>query len=162
MINFSTQPAWFYNGTWAYPKDPRQVDWTYSNAMGYYSNTTRHLADYYGRLLSWLVKGHFVDEFGRNITGGPRLGKALTHFEIYNEIDQGCHGITPQLYNDQYDAIVASIRREADPQHNIKFVGLALDEVDAIGKNMRTILCRNHVRRPSVSVDILECDTSRA
>lgn len=132
VINFSTQPAWFYNGSWAYPADPRQVDWTYSDAVGYYSNTTQHLADYYGRLLQWLVKGQFQDEFGRIVGGGPKLGKALTHFEVFNEIDGGCHGLDPQRYNDQYDAIVGAIRRQADPQHNIKFVGLALQYIEKI------------------------------
>jgi hypothetical protein len=58
VINFSTQPAWFYNGSWSYPKNPLQIDWDYSDGDIAYSNTTSHLAGYYGRLLSWLVKGH--------------------------------------------------------------------------------------------------------
>jgi hypothetical protein len=58
VINFSTQPAWFYNGSWSYPKDPNEVDWSYCSGEIAYSNTTSHLAGYYGRLLSWLVKGH--------------------------------------------------------------------------------------------------------
>lgn len=54
------------------------------------------------------------------------MGQALTHWEVFNEIE-GEHAIPPQTYNDEYDAITAAIRREADPQHHIKFVGLALE-----------------------------------
>jgi hypothetical protein len=43
------------------------------------------------------------------------MGQKLTHWEIFNEIE-GEHAIPPQTYNDEYDAITAAIRREADPQ----------------------------------------------
>ena len=36
--------------------------------------------------------------------------------QVYNE-PQGCHGITPETYNEQYDAVTAAIRKMADPEH---------------------------------------------
>lgn len=39
-------------------------DWDYSDGYAY-SNTTENLAAYYGRLLSWIVKGYLIDEFGK-------------------------------------------------------------------------------------------------
>jgi len=125
--NFSTQPTWMYDTTdYSYPSDPNAVDWDYprGNAL---PNTTTLLAQYYGRLLSWLVKGEFTDEFGKSYTGGPAYGSRLTHWEVFNE-PQGCHGLDPAGYTAQYDAIVTEIRKVADPQHNIKFVGLALSQ----------------------------------
>lgn len=64
---------------WDYPADPNVVDFGYprGNARG---NTTQLVAEYYGRLLSWLIKGHFVDEFGNTISGGPQYN--LTHWEV--------------------------------------------------------------------------------
>jgi len=38
------------------------------------------VAEYYGRLLSWLVNGEFTDEFGKLHTGGPKYN--LTHWEV--------------------------------------------------------------------------------
>eukprot|EP00043_Microstomoeca_roanoka_P017588 m.184224 g.184224 ORF g.184224 m.184224 type:complete len:614 (-) comp16665_c1_seq2:2397-4238(-) len=122
--NFSTQPTWMYDtDTWDYPSDPNSCDFGYPRG-GQTVNTTRLVTEYYGRLLSWLVTGSFVDEFGVTHTGGPAYN--ITHWEVYNE-PQGCHGLEPQQYNEQYDAIVSEIRRTADPEHRIKFVGLAAE-----------------------------------
>ena len=87
------------------------------------ANTTELLADYYARLLSWLITGALVDEYGRTIEGGPAV--PLTHWEVFNE-PQGCHGLDVKAYTEQYDAIVNHIRAKVDPMHRIKFVGLAL------------------------------------
>lgn len=121
--NFSTQPTWMFNTSdWSYPLNPNKVDWSYPKG-GLYSNTTQKVAEYYGRLLSWIVKGEFVDELGNVITGGPRF--PLTHWEIFNEIEFE-HNLSPQEYTKMYDAIVKQIRLDADPNHKIQFVGLAL------------------------------------
>lgn len=42
--------------------------------------------------------------------------------QVYNE-PEGCHGLTPATYVQQYDAITSAIRAQADPGHRIKFVG---------------------------------------
>jgi hypothetical protein len=129
VLDFSTQPAWMYNGSWGFPQDPRAVDWHYSDAPAPYANTTTHLAEYFGRFASWLVSGWFLDEFGKNITGGPALGDKLTHWEVFNE-PEGCHGIDPPMYNAEYDAIVTAIRKQT--QSKMKFVGLALEQIEAV------------------------------
>jgi hypothetical protein len=122
--NFSTQPTWMYNTpTWNYPSDPNTVDFGYPRGNAF-PNTTQLVAEYYGRLLDWLVNGQFTDEFGQLHTGGPAY-KNLTHWEVFNE-PEGCHGLDINGYIQQYDAVVAEIRRVADPEHRIKFVGLAL------------------------------------
>lgn len=125
--NFSTQPTWMYStDDWSYPSDPNVVDWNYPQGSAY-ANTTANVAAYYARLLSWLVKGTFVDEFGVTHVGGPQYN--LTHWEVFNEPD-GCHGLDVQGYTVQYDAVVTAIREAADPEHFIQFVGLALQYPD--------------------------------
>eukprot|EP00055_Hartaetosiga_balthica_P009775 m.39890 g.39890 ORF g.39890 m.39890 type:complete len:643 (-) comp6894_c0_seq2:1647-3575(-) len=120
--NFSTQPTWMYDtNDWSYPTDPNTCDFQYPRGNAN-ANTTELVAAYYARLLSWLVKGEFDDEFGVRHTGGPKYN--LTHWEVFNE-PQGCHGLTMEGYNEQYDAVVTAIREAADPEHRIKFVGLA-------------------------------------
>ncbi|EGD76938.1 hypothetical protein PTSG_07279 [Salpingoeca rosetta] len=120
--NFSTQPTWMYDTPkWDYPADPNTADFGYPRGNAR-ANTTRLVAEYYGRLLSWLTNGEFVDEYGTRHTGGPKYN--LTHWEVFNE-PQGCHGLNAQQYNKQYDAVVKEIRRQADPNHRLKFVGLA-------------------------------------
>ncbi len=61
---------------WSYPANVNQVDWTYPSGKAL-SNTTAHVAGYYGRLLSWLIKGYLIDEFGVNITGGPQVYRVV-------------------------------------------------------------------------------------
>jgi len=122
--NFSTQPTWMYNtADWSYPTDPNDVDWNYPRG-GPNPNTTQLIAEYYGRLLSWMMKGGFTDELGVFHTSGRHY--PLTHWEVYNE-PEGCHGLDVKQYTTQYDAIVNQIRKVADQQHNIEFVGLALE-----------------------------------
>lgn len=130
VLNFSTQPAWAYNSSSSLPSssDPRAVDYGYANGIPL-PNTTEVLADYYGRLASWMGRGYFFDESGRNITGGPALGPDFSHWEVFNEPLGagnlvGCHGLTPQTYVDQWDAITQAMQSNVD--HPLKFVGLAL------------------------------------
>eukprot|EP00045_Choanoeca_perplexa_P011844 m.126996 g.126996 ORF g.126996 m.126996 type:complete len:251 (+) comp15790_c0_seq4:873-1625(+) len=78
--NFSTQPTWMYNTKdWSYPTDPNTVDRAYPKGDAT-ANTTKLVAQYYGRLLSWLVTGEFTDEFGVTHRGGPKYN--LTHWEV--------------------------------------------------------------------------------
>lgn len=125
VINFSTQPTWMFNTTtWDYNPDPNRFNWGYvrGNAL---PNTTQLVAEYYGRLALWMIKGEFEDEFGNTITGGPALGNKITHWEIFNE-PEAEHKIMGQEYNDFFDAIVKEIRKQVDPDHKIQFVGMAL------------------------------------
>ena len=46
LINFSTQPAWAYDGVWnKFPKDPLAVDWDYSSHLSPNANTTSTLVE---------------------------------------------------------------------------------------------------------------------
>ena len=53
----------------------------------------------------------------------------ITIWEIFNEVDYE-HGHTPQSYTLEFDAIVAGIRRIADPKKSIAFVGMSLPNID--------------------------------
>jgi hypothetical protein len=54
----------------------------------------------------------------------------ITIWEIFNEVDYE-HGHTPQSYTLEFDAIVAGIRRIADPNKTISFVGMSLPNIDS-------------------------------
>jgi len=121
--NFSTQPTWMYNtNDWSYPSDPNDVSWNYPRGNAY-PNTTDLVSKYYGRLISWLTKGSFTDEYGVVHTGGYHY--PLSHWEVFNE-PEGCHGLNYVDYTKQFDAVVKEVRAVADPEKKIKFVGLAL------------------------------------
>ena len=132
VINFSTQPTWMFNTSqWDYPRDdPNQVDWGYVRGTAIPNITSALVAQYYGRLASWIVNGELTDEFGTTIGGGPALGKAVTHWEIFNE-PEGEHSIDPLLYNEFFDKIVREIRKQVDT--NIQFVGMALEGHNEFG-----------------------------
>uniref|UniRef100_A0A6B2L0Y4 SUEL-type lectin domain-containing protein n=1 Tax=Arcella intermedia TaxID=1963864 RepID=A0A6B2L0Y4_9EUKA len=123
--NFSTQPTWMFSpSSYSYPANPTSVDWGYPRGTaGQYPNTTQLVADYYGRLLSWLIKGHLIDEFG---VVHYNLGETynITLWEVFNEVESE-HSFSPPLYTSMYDAVVKSIRSAVSP-HEIDFVGLAL------------------------------------
>jgi hypothetical protein len=125
VINFSTQPTWLFNTTrWDYTDDINEADWSYPRGNAQPS-TTKPLAEYYGRLASWMIHGEFQDEFQTTIRGGPSYGDLVTHWEIFNEPEME-HRLTIGQYNVLYDAVVQEIRRQADPQHRIAFVGMGL------------------------------------
>lgn len=49
----------------------------------------------------------------------------IPYWECLNEVE-GEHHNTPESYTMRYDEMVTGIRGMADPEHKIKFVGLAL------------------------------------
>jgi hypothetical protein len=126
VINFSTQPTWMFNTSdWSYNSDPNQANWHYSRGQWLPNYTTKLVAEYYGRLASWIIHGRFQDEFGHDITGGPAFGDDVTHWEIFNEPEKE-HDLNVSTYNLLYDSIVQEIRTVADHEHRITFVGVAL------------------------------------
>ena len=125
VINFSTQPTWMFNTSdWTYKDNPNQADWSYTKGT-WQPNTTKLVAEYYGRLASWIIDGKFEDEFGNEIGGGPAYGNDVTHWEVFNEPETE-HSLTWSQYNIMFDAIVQEIRRSVDPDKRIRFVGMAL------------------------------------
>lgn len=131
VINFSTQPTWMFNTTdWSYKTNnpAGECDWRYPRGA-WIPETTQLVADYYGRLASWIVLGHFTDEFGTKVEGGPALGDRVTHWEIFNE-PEAEHRLTWREYVRLYDAIVRAIRIAVDPHHRIEFFGMSLEGHD--------------------------------
>lgn len=136
VINFSTQPTWMFNTSdWSYPVINNttgnatvdgKCDWSYPRG-GWIPASTQLVADYYGRLASWMVLGYFDDEFGNHHDGGPALGlEYVTHWEIFNE-PEAEHSLSWRDYNRMYDAIVRAIRSAVDPHHRIQFFGMSLE-----------------------------------
>jgi hypothetical protein len=151
LMEFSTQPTWLYNTSdWSYPQDPFAVQWNYprGNSM---PNTTTLLAQYFGRLANYFINGQFTDEFG--IVHKATRKWPIQYWEIFNEPDGGCHGLGPQEYTLQYDAIVKEIRRVADPNKKIKFFGLALANSYNIPWFQYFLDPKNH--DPAVSLDYI-------
>ena len=107
--NFSTQPTWMYDTKdWSYPADPKATDFGYPRGSALLDPSGDQLAEYYARLLSWIVKGSFVDELGNTHSGGP--AQKLDAWEIFNE-PVGCHGMQqPEDYVALLEKIVPAIR----------------------------------------------------
>jgi hypothetical protein len=122
VLNFSTTPQW----TWktekpvAYPADPDQVTWTYTQGNELRDPTAAELAAYYGRLVSWYARGGFTDERGTEHRSGHRL--PIAYWEVLNEPDLE-HNLTGPQYTRIYDAVVAAVRAVSP---GTRFVGASL------------------------------------
>jgi hypothetical protein len=122
ILNFSTIPQWMFKTEKpvAYPADPDQVFWKYTQGTELRDPSLKELASYYARLVSWYTQGGFTDEAGRRHESGHHY--RIPYWEVWNEVDFE-HSMTPQQYTARYDAVVAAMHQVA-PQ--MKFVGLAL------------------------------------
>jgi hypothetical protein len=122
VVNFSTIPAWLFktDKPVAYPSDPNQVTWDYTQGTDLRDPTGKELGDYYGRLVSWYVNGGFTDENGVRHESGYH--EKLLIWEVLNEPEFE-HTMTAEQYTARYDAIVEGIRR-VSPE--TKFMGMAL------------------------------------
>jgi hypothetical protein len=126
--NFSTQPTWLYSpNDFNWQGNPSQpADYTRGAAEN--CNTTA-LGEYYGRLYSYFKRGYFVDEAGATINR-PEGAAAISQIEVFNEVDYE-HGYNPVTYTKSFDAVVRGVRKYADPQKTIRFVGLSLPNIDS-------------------------------
>eukprot|EP00051_Salpingoeca_urceolata_P028204 m.485621 g.485621 ORF g.485621 m.485621 type:complete len:640 (+) comp23891_c0_seq1:123-2042(+) len=121
VINFSTQPCWLYNAKdCSYPANPDQSDFGYVRGNALKDPTATDLAAYYGRLLSYMMKGNFTDENGV-VHVNPKPYPNMTYWEVFNEAE---HGYTPEWYTHDYDVVVSKIREVADMDHRLRFVGI--------------------------------------
>ena len=122
VLNFSTIPTWLFktDKPVAYPADPNQVVWDYTQGTELRDPSGRELGDYYARLVSWYVNGGFSDENGVRHESGYHY--KLAWWEVLNEVDFE-HNMTPEQYTERYDAIAGAIHK-VSPE--TKFVGLAL------------------------------------
>lgn len=122
VMNFSTIPAWMFKVDKAveYPADPNKVFWDYTQGSELIDPSSKQVADYFARLVSWYTKGSFTDENGKVHTSGYHYKFPI--WEVLNEVDSE-HHTTPELYTARYDAIVEAIHK-VSPE--TKFIGLAL------------------------------------
>jgi hypothetical protein len=126
IINFSTTPGWMWvlpDGTnYTYPEDINEADFGYNQGTQLRDPSLKEISDYYSRLVSWYVKGGFIDECGVYHHSGHSYN--IEYWEVLNEIEAE-HSIQPAFYNQLYDAIVIAIHAVSP---NTKFVGLALGD----------------------------------
>jgi hypothetical protein len=122
ILNFSTIPQWMFKtpNPIAYPEDPNQAIWNYTQGTELRDPSMKELGDYYARLVSWYVDGGFTDELGQRHESGHHF--KIDYWEVLNEVDFE-HEMTPEQYTARYDAIVSAVQK-VSPQ--TKFVGLAL------------------------------------
>ena len=122
ILNFSTIPAWLHktDKPVAYPDDPNQVTWTYTQRSEPRDPSFKEIADYYARLLAWYTQGGFTDELGKRHDSGHHY--QVSHWEVLNEPDLE-YPADPQTYTRLYDAVVEAMRKVSPPT---KFVGASL------------------------------------
>jgi hypothetical protein len=122
VVDFSTMPAWMFktDKTVAFPDDPNQVFWDYTQGTELRDPTMLEAANYFARLLSWYTQGGFTDEMGKCHESGHHY--KIAYWEVLNEIDLE-HKWTPQQYTKFYDVVTVAMRK-VDP--NIKFMAAAL------------------------------------
>lgn len=150
VMNFSTAPAWLFKTDQpvAYPADPNEVTWSYTQGTELRDPSGKELADYYARLVSWYVNGGFTDENGVRHTSGYHYTFPI--WEVFNEPEYE-HQPTPQQYTARYDAIVAAIHR-ISPQ--TKFMGLALAEPSVRPETFEYFLNPAH-HQPGIPIDYI-------
>jgi len=122
ILNFSTIPQWMFKTPQpvAYPSNPDEPIWNYSQGTELRDPSMKELGDYYARLVSWYVNGGFADELGKKHESGHRF--KIDYWEVLNEPDLE-HDTTPEQYTARYDAIASAIRKVAP---GIKFVGISV------------------------------------
>ncbi len=122
ILNFSTIPAWMFKTEEpaAYPADPNQVIWNYTQRTEPLDPSFKQIADYYARLLGWYTQGGFTDELGQRHESGHHY--SISHWEVLNEPDLE-YPASPETYTRLYDAVADAMRR-VQPQ--TKFVGVSL------------------------------------
>ena len=150
MLNFSTIPAWMWKTPKpvAYPQDPDQVIWDYTQGSELRDPSCKEVADYYARLVSWYVNGGFTDEYGQRHESGHHF--KIDYWEVLNEVESE-HTMSPQLYTKIYDAVAAAIHK-VSPQ--TKFVALALADPSGHPEMFEYFLNRkNH--KPGTPLDMI-------
>lgn len=122
VINFSTIPQWMWktDKPVAYPADPNQLTFEYTQGTQPRDPSFIEISDYFARVLSWYTQGGFTDELGgRHVSG---YHQSIRYWEVLNEIESE-HQMSPETYTELYDSVVTAMRKV---QPSLKFVGMAL------------------------------------
>ena len=137
VVNFATQPCWLFgdaeNKTQAcpFPANADEVDFTYitGDRKNLLDPSAGDLADYYARLLAWLVHGRFEDEYGVEHTGGPKYAKFdRAHGHVWELFNEGGteHKYNPAYYIHDWDVVVNKmIAAVGGIEHAPLFMGVA-------------------------------------
>jgi len=122
VLNFSTTPQWMWvtPKPVAYPADPEEPVWNYTQGAELRDPSGQELAAYYARLVGWYTLGGFVDEYGKRHESGHHY--QVDWCEVLNEPDLE-HRIGPKKYTQIYDSVVTAIRAVAP---KMKFVGISV------------------------------------
>jgi hypothetical protein len=150
ILNFSTIPAWMFKTEKpvAYPTDPEEAVWNYTQGTELRDPTGKELGDYFARLVGWYVNGGFTDENGKRHESGHRF--KVDYWEVLNEPDLE-HDTTPEQYTARYDAIVGAIRKVAP---SMKFVGISVAFPSASPRYFEYFLNpKNH--KPGIPLDMI-------
>jgi hypothetical protein len=118
--NFGTIPCWMFWGPTTnhshcpYPKDPEALDFGYG-ARGFRpfffkDPSGKMLADYYARLLSFLINGYMIDENGILHKGGPAYNLSGSAGHIFEFLNEAEHQYTASEYVNDYDATVPALQ----------------------------------------------------
>jgi len=148
VMSFSTIPQWMFTTPQpiAYPDDPNQVIWNYS--QGTQLLDLKALGDYYARVAAWYTQGGFTDELGKFHASGHHYD--IRYWEVFNEVD-GEHDTTPQQYVERYDAVTKAVLKVVP---GMKFVALALSGPSDAARTFAYFLdSRNH--QPGVPLDYI-------
>ena len=150
VLNFSTIPAWLFKTgkPVAYPDDPNQVFWDYTQGTELRDPSGKELGDYYARLVSWYANGGFSDENGVRHESGYHY--KVPYWEVLNEVESE-HTMTPEQYTERYDAIVGAIHA-VSPE--TRFIGLALAAPSNNPGYFEYFLDHRH-HRPGIPLDLI-------
>ena len=150
ILNFSTIPQWMAKTEKpvAYPSDPDQAVWDYTQGTEFRDPSFKEVADYYARLLAWYTQGGFTDELGKRHESGHRY--TIPIWEVLNEVDFE-HSFSPEDYTRLYDAVVDAMRRV---QPATKFVGTAL-AIPALKPEFFEYFLNHAHHKPGIPLDYI-------
>jgi hypothetical protein len=152
VFDFGTIPAWMVKtpAPVAYPEDPDQIVWNYSQGTQLRDPTFKEVVDYQARLVGWYTQGGFTDELGKWHASGHHYH--IAYWEVLNESDAADqHVMTPEYYTRIYDAIVARVR-QISPQ--MKFMGMALSDPVGGPQFFQYFLDPKH-HQPGIPIDMI-------
>eukprot|EP01064_Diplonema_japonicum_P000452 TRINITY_DN10303_c0_g1_i1.p1 TRINITY_DN10303_c0_g1~~TRINITY_DN10303_c0_g1_i1.p1 ORF type:complete len:499 (+),score=60.99 TRINITY_DN10303_c0_g1_i1:43-1539(+) len=117
VAGFATSPEWMWqSGVQVPPVNIRDVP--YEQGMQLRDQSFKEITGYYTRLASYYTKGGFTDECGAWHKG---YNYTFEWWEVFNEPSYE-HGLSPQYYDQLYDAIVTELVKIMP---GTKFIGLA-------------------------------------
>jgi hypothetical protein len=132
--NIGTIPCWMFwgpttaHGNCPFPANPDESDFGYGERgirpLFFRDKTGMTLAEYYARLMSFLVNGYMVDEHEVVHSGGPKYNFSFRAGHIFEFLNEGEHYYTPTEYNNDYDATIPAIQSALGKENAPYFMGI--------------------------------------